>query len=69
MGGPSAPDNLEQGYLTQTWLAVGDDPAATVSGRYWRHRRSQTPLRDVEDPVFQDQVSAKLAELTGLSLF
>ncbi len=69
MGGPSAPDDLEQGYLTQTWLAVSDDRAATVSGRYWHHRRSQTPAREVEDPVFQDQVSAKLAELTGMSLF
>jgi hypothetical protein len=48
---------------------VSDDPAAMVSGRYWHHRRSQAPAREVEDPVFQDQVSAKLAELTGMSLF
>ena len=69
MGGASAPDDLEQGHLTQTWLAVSDDPAATVSGRYWHHRRSQTPAREVEDPVFQDQVCATLADLTGVSLF
>src|SRR3954462_8940330 len=47
MGGPRAPDDLEQGSLTQTWLAVSDDPAATVSGRYWHHRRPQTPAQDV----------------------
>jgi NAD(P)-dependent dehydrogenase (short-subunit alcohol dehydrogenase family) len=69
MGGPGAPDDFDQGYLTQTWLAVTGDPAGTVSGRYWRHRRPRTPAKEVEDPVFQDQLSAKLAELTGVSLF
>jgi NAD(P)-dependent dehydrogenase (short-subunit alcohol dehydrogenase family) len=69
MGGSSAPDDFEEGYLTQTWLAVSDDPAATVSGRYWHHRRPRTPAREVEDPLFQDQLATKLAELTGVSLF
>jgi NAD(P)-dependent dehydrogenase (short-subunit alcohol dehydrogenase family) len=69
MGGPGAPDDFEQGYLTQTWLAVSDDPAATVGGRYWHHRRAQTPAEDASDPRFQDQLSARLAELTGLALF
>jgi NAD(P)-dependent dehydrogenase (short-subunit alcohol dehydrogenase family) len=69
MGGPGAPDDFEKGYLTQTWLAVSDDPAATVSGRYWHHRRSQAAAREVSDLRFQDQLSARLAELTGVSLF
>jgi NAD(P)-dependent dehydrogenase (short-subunit alcohol dehydrogenase family) len=69
MGGSSAPDNFEQGYLTQTWLAVSEDPAATVSGRYWHHRRPQTPAKEVEKTVFQDELWAKLAELTGVTLF
>jgi hypothetical protein len=69
MGGASAPDDFEEGYLTQTWLAVSKDPAATVSGRYWRHRRPLPPAKDVEDPVFQGQLSARLAEMTGVSLF
>jgi hypothetical protein len=69
MGGTSAPDDFEEGYLTQTWLAVSDDPAATVSGRYWYHRRPQSPTKEVEDRVFQDQLSATLAEITGVSLF
>src|SRR5205085_4071049 len=42
MGGPGAPDDFDQGYLTQTLLAVSEDPAATVSGRYWHHRRPRT---------------------------
>ena len=69
MGGPGAPADLEMGYLTQTWLAVSDDPAATVSGGYWYHRQRQTPAAEVSDPRFQDQLTAKLAELTGVSLF
>jgi NAD(P)-dependent dehydrogenase (short-subunit alcohol dehydrogenase family) len=69
MGGPQAPDDFEQGYLTQTWLAVSDDPAAIVSGRYWHHRRPQAPAKDASDPRFQDQLSTTLAELTGVSIF
>ena len=35
MGGAAATDDLEMGYLTQTWLSVSNDAAATVSGGYW----------------------------------
>jgi NAD(P)-dependent dehydrogenase (short-subunit alcohol dehydrogenase family) len=69
MGGPGAPDDFEMGYRTQTWLAVSDEPAATVSGRYWHHRRPHAPASDVTDSRFQDQLSATLAALTGVSLF
>jgi NAD(P)-dependent dehydrogenase (short-subunit alcohol dehydrogenase family) len=69
MGGAGAPDDFDEGYLTQTWLAVSDDPAATLSGRYWHHRRPQSPAKDVEDPVLQDELCNKLAEITGVSLF
>jgi NAD(P)-dependent dehydrogenase (short-subunit alcohol dehydrogenase family) len=69
MGGPGAPDDFEKGYLTQTWLAVSDESAATVSGRYWHHRRIQAPAKEVGDLVFQEQLLAKLTELTGISLF
>ena len=69
MGGPGAPDDFDEGYRTQTWLAIGDDPAATVSGRYWHHRRPEIPAKEVSDPRFQDQLSAKLAEFSGVSLF
>jgi hypothetical protein len=38
MGGPGAPDDLQQGYETQTWLAVSNESSAHVSGRYFYHR-------------------------------
>lgn len=68
MGGPSASDDLEQGHLTQTWLAVSDDPAAKVSGAYWYHRKQQRPAAEALDQGFQDRLVAKLAELTGVKL-
>lgn len=69
MGGAGAPDDLEMGHRTQTWLAVSDDPAATVSGGYWHHRKRQQPAAEVLDPNFQDQLMVRLSELTGVSLF
>ena len=68
MGGPSAPDDLEEGYLTQTWLAVSDEPRAKVSGRYWHHREQQSPAAEALDADFQERLIAKLAELTGVVL-
>jgi NAD(P)-dependent dehydrogenase (short-subunit alcohol dehydrogenase family) len=68
MGGPGAPDDLEMGHLTQTWLAVSDDPAATLTGGYWYHRKQRKPADEALDPGFQDPLLAKLAELTGVSL-
>ena len=69
MGGAGAPDDLEEGHLTQTWLASSDDPAAKVSGGYWHHRRRQEPAAAAQDTGFQDRLIARLAELTGIKLF
>jgi len=69
MGGPTATDDLELGYLTQTWLAVSHDTAATVSGGYWYHRQRQEPAAEARDPAFQDQLMDRLAALTGVALF
>jgi NAD(P)-dependent dehydrogenase (short-subunit alcohol dehydrogenase family) len=69
MGGPGAPDDLEMGHQTQTWLAVSDDPAATVSGGYWHDRQRHSPAPEVTVADVQDQLMAKLAALTGVTLF
>ena len=69
MGGPYATGDLEMGYLTQTWLAVSNDAAATVSGGYWYHRQRQAPAPEARDPAFQDQLMDRLAALTGVALF
>jgi hypothetical protein len=68
MGGPSATGDLKLGYLTQTWLALSDDAAATVSGGYWYHRQRQAPAPPALDPAFQDQLLDQRAELAGVTL-
>jgi hypothetical protein len=69
MGGAGAPDDLAMGHDTQSWLAVSHDPAALISGNYWHHRRQQKPAPEVIDTDFQDRLTDKLAELTGITLF
>ncbi len=69
MGGPGATGDLQMGYRTQAWLAVSTDVAATVSGGYWYHRQRQAPASQARDPVFQDQLTDRLAALTGVALF
>ncbi|TYO67418.1 SDR family NAD(P)-dependent oxidoreductase [Bradyrhizobium hipponense] len=68
MGGPGAPVDLETGQRTQTWLAVSEEPAAKVSGRYWHHMRQEEPASEATDAEFQDQLIARLGELTGVGL-
>ena len=68
MGGPAASDDLELGYLTQTWLAASSEAAATVSGGYWYHRQRQQPAREAADPAFQRKLIDRLAGLTGITL-
>ncbi|HEV8443918.1 MAG TPA: SDR family NAD(P)-dependent oxidoreductase [Steroidobacteraceae bacterium] len=69
MGGPGAPDDLEEGHRTQTWLATSDDAAARTSGGYWYHRARREAAAAANDTDFQDRLLARLAELTGVELF
>jgi NAD(P)-dependent dehydrogenase (short-subunit alcohol dehydrogenase family) len=68
MGGPSAPDDLDEGHLTQTWLATSDEPDAKSSGGYWHHRKQREPASQSRDVRFQDELLAKLKALTGVAL-
>jgi NAD(P)-dependent dehydrogenase (short-subunit alcohol dehydrogenase family) len=68
MGGPNATDGLPEGAETQVWLATSDDPAATVTGHYFKRRRSlrANPAAYRED--IQEGLLAACAELTGVRL-
>jgi NAD(P)-dependent dehydrogenase (short-subunit alcohol dehydrogenase family) len=68
MGGAGAPDDLSLGAVTQAWLAVSDDPAATVSGELFYHQRRREAHPAARSPQFQDELLAALAELTGVKL-
>jgi NAD(P)-dependent dehydrogenase (short-subunit alcohol dehydrogenase family) len=68
MGGPGAPVDIDTGQRTQSWLAVSEQPAAMVSGRYWYQQRPQQPASEALDVDFQDRLIAELSELTGVAL-
>lgn len=68
MGGAGAAVDIDTGQRTQTWLAVSDDPAAMVSGRYWHHLRQEQPASEATDPTFQEALIARLSKLTGVAL-
>jgi NAD(P)-dependent dehydrogenase (short-subunit alcohol dehydrogenase family) len=66
MGGPGAPDDLEQGYETQTWLAVSTDRRATVSGRYFHHRTERRAHPQASDVILQERLLSLCCDLTGI---
>jgi len=43
MGGTEAPDHLAEGYRTQVWLALSDDPAERVTGESFCHQKRVAP--------------------------
>jgi NAD(P)-dependent dehydrogenase (short-subunit alcohol dehydrogenase family) len=68
MGGPGAPDDLAKGAFTQAWLAVSDDPAARVSGQYFRHQRSMPMSPAAASADVQDRLIDYLQSVTGVAL-
>lgn len=68
MGGPSAPDDLTAGYQTQAWLAVAADAGARVTGKYFHHRRQQTPDPKILDESLQDRLLVLCRQLSGIRL-
>jgi NAD(P)-dependent dehydrogenase (short-subunit alcohol dehydrogenase family) len=68
MGGAGAPDDLELGHVTQTWLAVSDDPDAATSGGYWYHQQRTPPAPAALDEPFQAALLAELTRLTAVRL-
>ena len=66
MGGASAPDNLEKGYQTQTWLATSDDVKAKVSGRYFFHQRQRPFALEANDTDKQLELLTICEQITGV---
>ena len=68
MGGPDAPDDMDQAHRTQAWLAVSDDEAARVTGRYFFHLRERDPNPAARDEAVQDSLLAVCERLSGIRL-
>lgn len=68
MGGPSAPDNLDEGPRTQVWLAVSDDPAAKVTGEYFYHMKLRAPNPAARDVERQEKLLEACRKFSGVDL-
>lgn len=66
MGGSGAPDDLRKGYETQAWLAVSDDMAAKVSGKYFYHQKENSFLSEAKDVDLQEQFLALCEKISGV---
>jgi len=68
MGGPGAPDDLSLAAVTQVWLAVSDDLAATVTGGYFYHQQPREVHPAARSVEVQRSLLDRCAELTGVAL-
>ena len=68
MGGPEAPDDLEEGYRTQVWLAVSDEPAAKVAGEYFYHRKRISPSPATRVVATQERLLSECRNISGIRL-
>ena len=67
MGGAGAPDDLQKGYETQSWLAVSNDSQAKVSGRYFHHLTERRSNPQASDIMLQDRLLRLCGEITGVT--
>ena len=66
MGGPSAPDDLHQGCVTQAWLATSEDELARSSGGYFYHQRPRAPNPIAADLRTQEELLAECGRISGI---
>lgn len=66
MGGPGAPDDMDQAHRTQAWLAGGD--TADVTGRYFYHMQFLEPSHQARDRKLQDHLLDICTEISGVHL-
>lgn len=67
MGGKGAPDDLQEGYETQVWLAASDEDNAKTSGRYFYHKKVCACNPKANDFAMQDKFLIACQTLTGVA--
>ena len=68
MGGAHAPDDLQEGAMTQYLLALGEAGLDETTGQYLRRRRVVEPDPAVREHIWQDEFLALCAAITGVRL-
>ena len=66
MGGTGAPDSLEEGPVTQAWLAVSNAPEVLRSGGYFYHKQPRAVHPDTRDTAVQNLFLEKCQALSGV---
>ncbi len=68
MGGPGAPDDMDQAHRTQAWLAAAEDGNADVSGEYFYHLKRMAANPQALDATLQDRLIRICEEVSGVVL-
>jgi NAD(P)-dependent dehydrogenase (short-subunit alcohol dehydrogenase family) len=68
MGGPGAPESIEEGSRTQVWLATSDEPAAKVTGEYFYHMKLRAPAAATRDTERQEKLLEACERFSGVKL-
>jgi NAD(P)-dependent dehydrogenase (short-subunit alcohol dehydrogenase family) len=68
MGGQGASDDLQQGHLTQVWLAASEDPAALTTGGYFYHLKAQRPNPQASDVGLQEMLLGICRKHSGVEM-
>jgi NAD(P)-dependent dehydrogenase (short-subunit alcohol dehydrogenase family) len=67
MGGNGAPDDLQQGYETQVWLAGSNDPKVKVSGKYFFHQKEVRYNAESKEVGLQEKFLELCGKITGIA--
>ncbi len=67
MGGAGAPDSVAEGAETGVWLATSNETAAKVTGRFFFHKREQSPNPEANDRSLQDRLVAECERASGIA--
>ena len=68
MGGPSAPDDLHQGCVTQAWLATSEEELARSTSGYFYHQRPRAPNPIASDVKTQEELLVECHRISGVPL-
>ncbi len=68
MGGAGALDDIDKAHRTQVWLATSEEPAATISGRYFFHQKLRDPDPATTDVERQDLLLDLCHRVSGTAL-
>ena len=66
MGGPGAPDSLEEAPKTQVWLAASNDPGALVTGQYFHHQKTRRYNPVAADIKIQERLLEECDKMSGI---